>query len=153
MPQDDRPLRPLDEVEELLVRALGEVMTGLPRVVDADMVRDAGLPLSEYTALMLLSEAPDRRMRMSGLAAASNLSLSGMTRVVTRLEKQGFVERARCEDDLRGWNAVLTDAGFARLEKAWPAHLASIRRRVLDRLTGHDLAALAAALRQVETRL
>jgi DNA-binding MarR family transcriptional regulator len=153
MPQDGRPLRPLDDAEEVLVRALGEVMTGLPRVVDADMVRDAGLPLSEYTALMLLSEAPRRRMRMSELAVASNLSLSGMTRVVTRLEKQGFIERARCEEDLRGWNAVLTDDGFARLEEAWPAHLASIRRRVLDKLAGHDLTALAAALRQVETRL
>ncbi|CAG6390857.1 MarR family transcriptional regulator [Streptomyces cocklensis] len=153
MPQDGRPLRPLDETEEVLVRALGEVMTGLPRVVDADMVRDARLPLSEYTALMLLSEAPRRRMRMSELAVAGNLSLSGMTRVVARLEKQGFIERARCEEDLRGWNAVLTDDGFARLEEAWPAHLASIRRHVLDKLAGHDLAALAAALRQVETRL
>ncbi|WUV39477.1 hypothetical protein OG318_04190 [Streptomyces sp. NBC_01483] len=39
--------------------------------------------------------------------------------------------------------------GLARLQEAWPAHLASIRRHVLDNLTGHDLAALAAALERV----
>ena len=151
MPHDEEPLRPLDGTEEMLVRALGHVMTALPRLVDADMVRDGGLPLFEYTPLMHLSEAPHRRMRMSELAAACNLSLSGMTRVVNRLEKQGLVRRAKCEEDLRGWNAVLTDDGLARLREAWPSHLDSIRRHVLDNLAGHDLAALAAALRRVAT--
>ncbi|XES00064.1 MarR family winged helix-turn-helix transcriptional regulator [Streptomyces sp. S1D4-11] len=88
---------------------------------------------------------------MSELATACNLSLSGMTRVVNRLEKQGFVQRAKCQEDLRGWNAVLTDDGLARLQEAWPAHLASIRRHVLDNLAGHDLAALTAALERVAT--
>lgn len=100
---------------------------------------------------MFLSEAPHRRMRMSELAAACNLSLSGMTRVVNRLEKQGLIQRAKCQEDLRGWNAVLTEDGFARLREAWPAHLASVRRHVLDNLAGHDLAALAAALQRVAT--
>ncbi|MCX5315343.1 MarR family winged helix-turn-helix transcriptional regulator [Streptomyces sp. NBC_00154] len=151
MPHDEQPLHPLDQTEEMLVRALGNVMTALPRLVDADMVRDGGLPLSEYTPLMFLSEAPHRRMRMSELAAACNLSLSGMTRVVNRLEKQGLIQRAKCQEDLRGWNAVLTEDGFARLREAWPAHLASVRRHVLDNLVGHDLAALAAALQRVAT--
>lgn len=149
MPYDEQPLRPLDRTEELLVRAMGHVMTALPRLVDADMVGDGALPLSEYTPLMFLSEAPHGRMRMSELAAACNLSLSGMTRVVKRLERQGLVQRAQCQEDLRGWNAVLTDDGLARLQQAWPAHLASIRRHVLDNLAGHDLAALAAALERV----
>ncbi|MET4647025.1 MarR family transcriptional regulator [Streptomyces sp. NBC_01724] len=151
MPHDEQPLRPLDRTEEKLVRALGNVMTALPRLVDADMVRDGALPLSEYTPLMFLSEAPHHRMRMSELAAVCNLSLSGMTRVVNRLEKQGLIQRAKCQEDLRGWNAVLTDAGLARLREAWPSHLASIRRHVLDNLAGHDLAALAAALQRVAT--
>lgn len=151
MPYDEQPLRPLDQTEESLVRALAHVMMALPRLVDADMVGDGGLPLSEYTPLMFLSEAPHRRMRMSELATACNLSLSGMTRVVNRLEKQGFVQRAKCQEDLRGWNAVLTDDGLARLQEAWPTHLASIRRHVLDNLAGHDLAALTAALERVAT--
>ncbi|MQY34696.1 hypothetical protein SRB17_26660 [Streptomyces sp. RB17] len=145
----EQTLHPLDAAEEALVRALGDVMTALPRAVDADMIRDGGLRLSEYTPLMFLSEAPDSRMRMSELAAACNLTLSGMTRVVIRLEKRGAVQRVRCDEDLRGWNAVLTEEGLARLREAWPVHLASVRRRVLDNLAGHDLAQLATALRHI----
>jgi DNA-binding MarR family transcriptional regulator len=137
--------------EETLVRELGRVMALLPRVVDADMMRAQRLPLIEYTTLMYLSEAPHRLMRMSELAAVCNLSLSGMTRVVTRLEREELVQRVKCEEDARGWNAVLTDAGLARLEKAWPAHLASVRRHILDHVEGTDLGGLIHALRRFAT--
>ncbi|MCD0486322.1 MarR family winged helix-turn-helix transcriptional regulator [Streptacidiphilus sp. ASG 303] len=151
MPSDEQPPQPLDPGEEAFVRALGRVLLALPRAVDADMVREAGLPLSEYTALMHLSEAPEKLMRMSELAAACNLSLSGMTRVVIRLEKQGWVQRAKCARDGRGWNAVLTGAGLARLEQAWPVHLSSVRRHLVDHFRGQDLTRLTAALRHVAT--
>ncbi|WP_327242976.1 MarR family winged helix-turn-helix transcriptional regulator [Streptomyces sp. NBC_01320] len=151
MPSEEQPLQPLDPNEEAFVRALSRVLLTLPRVVDADMVREAGLPLSEYTPLMHLSEAPGKLMRMSELAAACNLSLSGMTRVVVRLEKQGWARRAKCTQDGRGWNAVLTDAGLARLEQAWPTHLSSVRRHLVDHFSGQDLTRLTATLRHVAT--
>ncbi|MFC3502621.1 MarR family winged helix-turn-helix transcriptional regulator [Micromonospora krabiensis] len=145
------PLRPLNAEEEALARALPQVMSVLPRMIDADMVADQQLPLTEYTALRVLSETPGRRMRMSELAAACQLSLSGMTRTVIRLETLGLVERVRSEEDARGWNAVLTDAGFARLEESWPSHLAAVRRRFLDHFEGMDLVALARAFERVGT--
>ncbi|WCN78986.1 MarR family winged helix-turn-helix transcriptional regulator [Micromonospora sp. LH3U1] len=144
-------LRPLTRDEEALVRALGQVMHVLPRTIDADMVGDRQLPLTEYTALMNLSEAPARRMRMNELALACHLSLSGMTRTIIRLETQGLVKRERCEEDARGWNAVLTDAGFTRLEESWPSHLAAVRRRFLQHFESFDLAQLARAFRQAGT--
>jgi DNA-binding MarR family transcriptional regulator len=119
--------------------------------MDADLMREQGLPLSEYVALMHLSEAPRRLMRMSELAAACDLSLSGMTRVVTRLENDGLVKRVKCEADARGLNAVLTDAGLARLEQAWPTHLASVRRHIIDHLGELDLAQLSRALERFAT--
>ncbi|MGK5740965.1 MarR family winged helix-turn-helix transcriptional regulator [Micromonospora sp. URMC 103] len=143
--------RPLDPDEEALVRALGRVMHVLPRAIDADMMAERQLPVTEYTALMHLSEAPGRRLRMSDLASACHLSLSGMTRTISRLEGQGLVERVRCAEDARGWNAVLTDAGFARLEAAWPSHLAAVRRRFLDHFEGLDLASVARAFEKVGT--
>jgi DNA-binding MarR family transcriptional regulator len=147
----EQPLQPMSADEEALVRELGRVMIALPRAVDADMMREQHLPLSEYTTLMYLSEAPHRLMRMSELAAVCNLSLSGMTRIVTRLEKQELVARVRCDEDARGWNAVLTDAGLARLEKAWPAHLASARRHILDHVKGTDLTQLIRVLQRFAT--
>jgi DNA-binding MarR family transcriptional regulator len=138
--------QPLNGDEEAVVRALARVMMVIPRVMDADLMREQGLPLREYMALMHLSEAPQRLMRMSELAATCDLSLSGMTRVVTRLENDGLVKRVKCEADARGFNAVLTDAGLARLEQAWPTHLASVRRHIFDNLDGMDLVQLARAL-------
>jgi DNA-binding MarR family transcriptional regulator len=151
MPPTPPPRPPLDADEEGFIRALGRLMRVLPRALDADLVREQHLPLSEYTALMHLSEAPKRHLRMSELATACDLSLSGMTRIVTRLEADGLVERVRCAADARGSNAVLTDAGLARLEEAYPSHLVSVRRHVFDHLGDIDLPGLTRALRNVAT--
>ncbi|GAA0423881.1 MarR family transcriptional regulator [Acrocarpospora corrugata] len=140
---------PLSAAEEAAIRALARVMSVLPKLMDADMRRGAGISLTDYGILMHLSEAPGRHMRMSDLAAACDLSLSGMSRAVARLESDGLVLRVRCGEDARGWNAVLTDTGFARLEDAYPTNLVSTRRRVLDRFEGIDLAALATAFDRV----
>lgn len=147
----ERVLQPLTPDEEAVVRSLNRVIYALPRAIDADMVREQRLSLIEYLALMNLSEAPNRQLRMSDLAAAVELTLSGMTRLANRLECQGFIERVRSEQDARGWNALLTDTGFARLEAAWPTNLASVRRHFLDHLAGLDLKELAKALRNVGT--
>ncbi len=137
---------PLSPDEEAVMRALGRLMMVLPRVLDADLERDQRMSLSEYSALRHLSESPCRRMRMSELAAACDMSLSGMTRLAGKLESLGFLKRVRCAEDARGLEAVLTDAGLARLEKAWPAHLASVRRHIFAHLGHIDLPGLAAAL-------
>ncbi|MCM0674810.1 MarR family winged helix-turn-helix transcriptional regulator [Micromonospora phytophila] len=149
--QNPEGLQPLNPDEEAVVRSLNRVMHALPRAIDADMVREQRLPAIDYLALMHLSEAPHRQLRMSELAAACDMSLSGMSRVVHRLEGQGLIQRVRCEQDGRGWNAVLTDAGLARLQQAWPTSLAAVRRHFLDHLTGIDLRKLAKALQKVGT--
>ncbi|WP_433220540.1 MarR family winged helix-turn-helix transcriptional regulator [Dactylosporangium sp. CS-047395] len=140
---------PLTPDEDALVRALPRLMYALPRAIDADLLREQRMSLSEWTALMRLSEAPDRRLRMGELAAACELSLSGMSRIVGRLEGQGLIERVRSADDARGWVAVLTDAGTARLEQVWPSNLASVRRHFLGHLAGVDVGRLARALQRV----
>jgi DNA-binding MarR family transcriptional regulator len=145
-PEAATPLRPLSRDEEAVARAIGRAIVVLPRVMDADLTREQGLTLNEYGTLVQLSQAPDRRLRMSELAAACEVSLSGMTRIVGRLEDDGLVVRVQCAEDARGSNAVLTEAGLRRLERAYPTHVASLRRHVLDHLTELDLARLADAL-------
>ena len=128
------------------MRAFGRVIILLPRALDADLAREERMSLSEYTALRILSETPGHRMRMSELAVACDMSLSGMTRLAAKLESLGFIERVSCEGDARGFNAVLTQAGLACLREAWPAHLASARRHIFDHLGELDLRKLAQAL-------
>ena len=144
-------LQPLTAEEEAVVRALPSLLYALPRAIDAQMQREQQLSNTEYLTLMYLSEAPDRQLRMHELAGAIEMSLSGTTRIVQRLESEGFIERLRCETDGRSWHASLTDAGLARLEEAWPTNLDAIRRHFLDHLKELDLKKLAAALRNVAT--
>jgi DNA-binding MarR family transcriptional regulator len=131
--------------EEACYRALMRATARISRAFDADLMRTHGMSLTDYGTLAFLSEAPGRQIRMSDLAALSDFSLSGMTRVVDRLAAQRLVRRERSADDGRSWNAVLTDEGLQRLRDAWPAHLASARRHVIDHFRGLDLPALTAA--------
>jgi DNA-binding MarR family transcriptional regulator len=144
-------LKPLTPEEDGFLRELGRVIFVLPALVDADLVREQQLTLSEYRTLVVLSEAPDRSMRMSELAGAADLSLSGMTRLVARLENRGLIARVKCGDDARGWNAVLTPEGLARQQRAAPTNLASARRHLLDHLQDIDLIQLTKALRQIKS--
>ena len=145
------PSVPLTAEEEAFLRAFGRAVTAVPRALDADLLRDQGISLGEYGALMYLSEAPGRRLRMGDLAGRCHLSLSGMTHMVSRLENHGAVRRERCGSDGRGWDAVLTDAGHDLLSRAWPTHLASVRRHMFDHLHGLDLPALTAAVQRFAT--
>jgi DNA-binding MarR family transcriptional regulator len=146
--ESEATVAPLTAQETAFLRAWGRAMLTVPRALDADLLSEQGMSMSEYSALMYLSEAPDGQLRMSDLAAACAVSLSGMTRIVSRLEHDGLVRRERCTSDGRGWNAVLTSAGLDRLQQAWPTHLASVRRHVMDHLVDVDLPAVTAAVSQ-----
>jgi DNA-binding MarR family transcriptional regulator len=139
---------PLSSQEQAFLRAFSRAVTTVPRALDADLIREQGMSLSEYFTLMYLSEVPDRSLRMTDLAAAGALSLSGMTRIVHRLEAQGYVRREKSTCDGRSWIAALTDAGYQRLTEAWPTHLASVRRHVMDHLNDAELRTFTAALQK-----
>ena len=115
-------------------------------------LREVDLTLFEYLTLSHISEAPDRRIRMSELACLANGSLSRLSNVVKRFEQRGWVTRSPDPDDGRYTIAALTDAGYQLVVDAAPLHLRSVREFVLDRLTPTDTQALtriAAKLRVV----
>jgi DNA-binding MarR family transcriptional regulator len=137
---------PLTAEEEAFWRAFNRAMIVVPRALDNELIAEQRLSMSEYAVLMHLSEAPARQLRMTVLAASCALSLSGMTRIVGRLVADGLVVRVRCRSDARGAFAELTDAGFTRLQQAYPTHLAGVRRHVIDNLSGVDLPAYTQAM-------
>jgi DNA-binding MarR family transcriptional regulator len=112
--------------------------------VEAQLLRDSGIPHGYYEILVNLSEAPGRSLRMSQLAEASISSRSRLSHAVARLEERGWVERLDCATDRRGQIAHLTDAGFAALDAAAPGHVEQVRRSVFDRLTADQVAQLEA---------
>jgi DNA-binding MarR family transcriptional regulator len=112
--------------------ALAGLMIKLPAALDAQLQRDSGLSFFEYMVLAMLSERPQRTMRMSELAAVTNASLSRLSHVASRLEKQRYLRREPCPGDGRATNAVLTHAGMAKVA---PGHAATVRRLVFDGMT------------------
>src|SRR5450631_3154804 len=104
------------------------IVLSLPRRLDRDLMRAAGLTANEYTTMMCLSEVAGRQLRMADLANAAALSASRMTRLVDDLQSRGLVTKRTSSEDGRGNIAKLTSAGLAKLKAAWPTHLASVRR-------------------------
>lgn len=107
------------------------------------------MPPAYYELLVLLSEAPDRTMRMSELAHWTHSKPSRITHAINKLEQAGWVRREHLVSDRRGWLAVLTDEGQAALETAAPLHVESVRAHLMDRLSPeqvHQLGDISEAL-------
>ena len=132
---------------------LAAMMELLPGVLDAQMRRDANLTQFEYYVLAMLSEAPERTLRMTALASKTNSTLPRLSHVVRRLSDRGLVERFPCPGDGRATNARLTDAGWAKVKAAAPGHVAQVRELVFDALTPDQVSQLAAIAGAVMTRL
>ncbi|WP_328554683.1 MarR family winged helix-turn-helix transcriptional regulator [Streptomyces sp. NBC_00358] len=107
----------------------------LEDAIDRRLQAEAGMPHLYYSILAKLSEAPDRRLRMTDLAEAQKITRSRLTYAVTRLEKDGTVRREGCPTDKRGHMAVLTDEGMALLERVAPGHVETVRTAIFDHLT------------------
>jgi DNA-binding MarR family transcriptional regulator len=132
----------LDDDQQRAWRRFAAVMMLLPGGLEAPLQREEDLTLFGYQVLAMLSESPDRCLRMSELAAASNGSQSRLSHLVARLEERGYLRRERVAEDGRGQVAVLTDHGYAKVVAAAPGHVAAVRRLVFDALTREQVRGL-----------
>ena len=108
------------------------------------------LSIPDYEILAQLSDAPDRRMRMSELASITLLSRSRLSHRITVMEKAGWVKREACPTDKRGYFAVMTPKGWKAIVAAAPDHVASVRSRFLDHLSTEDQKVLSEIFSRVE---
>ena len=115
----------------------------LAKRLDTELDRSHHLPMSSFEVLYHLEEAAGGRMRMCDLAEQAQLSRSGLTRLVDRLERDGLVSRCSCQHDARGSYACLTDEGVQRLQEARVTHLAVVRQQFFSRFSEQELALLA----------
>jgi DNA-binding MarR family transcriptional regulator len=143
----------LDEQQQRTWRTWLTVSELVPRVLDAQLQRDAGISHAAYIVLAMLSEAPGRSRRMSDLARRANQSQSRLSHTVARLEDRGLVRRERSAEDGRGNLAVLTDEGWDVVRAVAPGHVAAVRSALFDPLTDEQTRALGEALEVVLERL
>ena len=120
----------------------------LLEALDGDL-QGHDLSMSDYEILAQLSDAPERRMRMSELADIAMLSRSRLSHRMKVMEKAGWVKREACPIDKRGYFAVMTPKGWKAIVAAAPDHVESVRKRFVDHLSKADQIALAQIFEKV----
>ena len=100
-----------------------------------------GLSNADYTVLVVLSEAPDMRLRAYEISRITGWEKSRLHHQLTRMCTRGLVKRERCGS--RGIDVVITPKGLTTLKEAAPGHAKEVRRLFIDRLTPGQLDQLA----------
>ncbi|MEE1757142.1 MarR family winged helix-turn-helix transcriptional regulator [Streptomyces sp. SP18CS02] len=142
----------LTDAEQCAWRTYLDVNRLLTYQLEKDL-QPFGLTNNDYEILVNLSESPERRLRMSDLAAATLQSKSRLSHQITRMENAGLVRRENCESDRRGLYAVLTDHGMETMHKVAPHHVESVRRAFIDLLSPEALGNLRESLQPVAEKL
>ena len=121
----------------------------LLEALDSDL-NGHDLSMPDYEILAQLSDAPERRLRMSELAEITLLSRSRLSHRMKVMEKAGWVKRETCPSDKRGFFAVMTPKGWKAIVAAAPDHVASVRTRFVDHLSSQEQVVLAEIFFRIE---
>ena len=125
----------------VMVTSLVRAQQLLMERIDA-VLRPLELTFARYEVLRLLSFSGAGAMPMTRLGSLLQVHPTSVTSAVDRLERQGYVERQRQDDDRRVVLAAITDAGRAVVEKATDGLNSEVFERPgldagqLDELTG-----------------
>jgi DNA-binding MarR family transcriptional regulator len=111
------------------------------------------LSMADYEVMAQLSDAPGRRMRMSELAQLAMISKSRLSHRMKVMEKAGLIKREECSEDRRGYWAVMTEKGYRAIVAAAPDHVASVRKRFIDQLSGREQESLTATFENLTKKL
>jgi DNA-binding MarR family transcriptional regulator len=136
---------------DALTSLLGAHAT-LTRELSASLVAQHGLTMNDYGCLLLLYRAGEEGLRRIDLANELQLSPSGITRLLDRLEDQGLVGKGDCKEDARVSYAILTDDGLAKLRAAAPGHVEDIDRRLGEVLDEEEMRTITELLGRLNDR-
>src|SRR3954466_15721613 len=140
---------PLTDTQQQAWRTFIESSWALHTHLEDELRAATGLSMNDYHVLVVLSEAPGRRLRMGELAGRLGFSPSRVTYQINSMVKRGLVRKQPCPEDGRGQEAVLTDEGMNALVEAAPMHLITVRDRFIDRLDADELEVIARVFEKV----
>jgi len=143
----------LTEEEQRAWRGLLRMTSQLNARMNRQLTQDYGISLTDYEVLVVLSEAPQGRLRVFEIADALAWEQSRVSHQLARMQRRGLIAREDCASDARGAFAVLTEAGRAAIERAAPAHVETVRQLVFDGLSHDQLTALTEITTGVLDRL
>ena len=134
-------------VDEPIITSWGrlvEAYSFLDRRLGESLEASCGIPMTWFEVLLRLARAEDEQLTMGALTEQVALTSGGVTRLLDRMTKAGYVERRQCPTDRRVVYAALTAAGRGKIEEAAQVHARDLEevfasfspqeRRVLDGL-------------------
>ncbi len=140
-----------DKLGQAQKEAFGSLLVAharLTKAIDAELT-EVNLPTLEvYDVLLALEDAPGRKLTMSDLAEAVVFSRSGLTRLIDRLEAQGYVCREAHPKDRRSLYAVLTEKGLQTRKDAWQPYSEMIHRHFGRFVTNEEAHTMRSALKR-----
>jgi DNA-binding MarR family transcriptional regulator len=108
------------------------------------------LTLEEFDVLVHLAWSSSGilplRELVNSMVLAYQLSRSGLTRLLDRMERDGFVERTLSREDRRRFDVAITGHGREVFDRVWPDHLAGLQRYFSEPLTDPDVGELRRVL-------
>ncbi|MEW6225245.1 MAG: MarR family transcriptional regulator [Chloroflexota bacterium] len=111
------------------------------------------LTLEEFDVLVHLAWARGGVLPLRELVASMvtgyQLSRSGLTRLLDRMERDGLVGRSLSREDRRQFDVAITDQGRAVFDRVWPGHVDGIARYFSEPLSDPDVT----TLRRILTKL
>lgn len=143
----------LSPPEERTWRAYRRMRARLDLQLTRDLANDAGLSEPDYDVLSGVSEAEGQRLRLKELADSMLWSQSRLSHHIARMEQRGLVVREDCASDRRGAVIALTSQGWQTIRAAAPAHVASVRRHLIDLLTPEEIETLGRIAEKVVAHL
>jgi DNA-binding MarR family transcriptional regulator len=133
---------PSDTVIRAWARLMRAQRTALSKVESA--LKQQGLPqLSWYDVLLELERTGEPGMRPFELERELLLPQYGLSRLLERIERAGYIERRPCSEDGRGQLVAVTEAGKSIRRQMWPVYGAAIQAAVGDHLTAREAGQLA----------
>lgn len=131
--------------EQQLVKEWHELLARhavVQQSLERELQAQHGIGVCEFEALEGLASAENAQCRAQDLTDVVHLSQSAASRLIARMERDGFVERVLCAADRRGIVVVLTDEGRKRHLEAQPTHRSVLARtlRETDAVDGAEAA-------------
>jgi DNA-binding MarR family transcriptional regulator len=145
------PKEPSEAVVDAWIALMGAQQTTLLKIERA--FRDAKLPPHAwYDVLWELDRASEAGLRPFEIERQMLIAQSNISRLIDRLEEQGYVERRRCEEDGRGQHVVITAPGREMRRRMWPVYGRAIREAVGQRVSEREATSLAGLLTKLIDR-
>ncbi|MBL4740595.1 MAG: MarR family transcriptional regulator [Sneathiella sp.] len=103
-------------------------------------------PLIWYDILLELERSGDKGLRPFQLEKELLLPQYGISRILERMEKAGYLSREMCENDGRGQRLVSTEAGLKKRAEMWTVYGPAIEETVGTKLSPDQSKATAELL-------